>query len=280
MNKKEAYAQLVQAVQEDYRQRTHEDDEKKGRPYVAACAYEGKQINLWSYWQGSLDAKILILGQDWGNYNPDNRELDCIMQENFRKMDAGEDARYFDNVPDKIISVTDGNLIELVKSLDASYDIRNRKYKDLFFSNLCLGYRNEGYSGGFRRKWLTEDVKYLVGYDENGEHIHGLLEIIKPEIVICLGKEVYGVVAKALGKGVSSAELKRYYQKLDEGRNFVKPEGRGWSFRVYGMAHPGKMGLANRKANSMHKNDNIASFELQCSDWQKIKCLAVSYSKV
>lgn len=270
MNKKEAYAQLVQAVQEDYRQRTHEDDEEKGRPYVAACAYEGKQINLWSYWQGSLDAKILILGQDWGNFEPDNRELDRIMQENFIKMDAGEDARYFDNVPDKIISATDRNLIELVKLLDASYDIRNRKYKDLFFSNLCLGYRNEGYSGGFRRKWLTEDVKYLVGYDENGEHIHGLLEIIKPEIVICLGKEVYRVVAKALGKAVSSAELKRYYQKLDEGSNFVKPEGRGWSFRVYGMAHPGSMGQANRVSKCKIEGNTLDGMKLQKKDWKNI----------
>ena len=192
------------------------------------------------------------------------------MQENFRKMDAGEDARYFDNVPDKIISATDSNLIELVKSLDASYDIRNRKYKDLFFSNLCLGYRNEGYSGGFRRKWLTEDVKYLVGYDENGEHIHGLLEIIKPEIVICLGKEVYGVVAKALGNGVSSAELKRYYQKLDEGSNFVKLEGWGWSFRVYGMAHPGRMGMINRKFKSSNKLTEISGLELLINDWKYI----------
>lgn len=135
---------------------------------------------------------------------------------------------------------------------------------------MCLGYRNEGYSGGFRRKWLTEDVKYLVGYDENREHIHGLLEIIKPEIVICLGKEVYRVVAKAWGKAVSSAELKRYYQKLDEGSNFVKPEGRGWSFRVYGMVHPGSMGVANRKIKPKNIVNNISGIILQCRDWNQI----------
>ena len=85
-----------------------------------------------------------------------------------------------------------------------------------------------------------------------------------------IGKEVYGVVAKALGNGVSSAELKRYYQKLDEGSNFVKPEGRGWSFRVYGMAHPGSMGVANRKSKSKNLINNISGIMLQFRDWDKI----------
>lgn len=126
-------------------------------------------------------------------------------------------------------------------------------------------------SGGFREKELIEDVKYLVGHEVKGEDVYGFLEIIKPEIVICLGKEVYGVVAKALGKGVSSAELKRYYQKLDEGSNFVKPEGRGWSFMVYGMAHPGGMGVANRMRKGKKDNMNLSGLDLQCEDWKYIK---------
>ena len=68
MNSKEAaYAKLVKAVQEDYRNRPKPETKDGKEPiYVHKCKYEGKRINLWSYWQGSLDADILVVGQDWG----------------------------------------------------------------------------------------------------------------------------------------------------------------------------------------------------------------------
>ena len=271
MNKKEAYAQLVQAVQEDYRQRTHEDDEKKGRPYVAACAYEGKQINLWSYWRGNLDADILVLGQDWGSFIPDpndkKRKLDCMMLENFKRMDDGEKVGYFDGVTVNIMSPTDRNLITLFKELGMDIGSGPDENQPLFFSNLCLGYRNKGYSGGFKRKWITDDVKYLVGYDENGEHVHGLLEIIKPEIVICLGKEVYGAVTKALGVKVP---LVQFYNFLDAGKNYTDFCFSDKSIRIFGMAHPGSMGQANRVSKCKIEGNTLDGMKLQKKDWKNI----------
>ncbi len=272
-NKKDAYARLVKAVQEDYRQRTHDEDVKKNRPYVAACAYEGKHINLWSYWRGNLDAEILVLGQDWGSFIPDlsdkKRKIDCIMLENFKRMDAGETVGYFDGVDVNIMSPTDQNLITLFKKLKMDIGSGPDENQPLFFSNLCLGYRNKGYSGGFKRKWLTDDVKYLVGYDDNGVHIYGLLEIIQPKIVICLGKEVYGTVTKALGV---KAPLVQFYNLLDAGRNYTDVCFSDNNIRIFGMAHPGSMGQANRMSRCTIEGNTLDGMKLQKKDWKVVYC--------
>ena len=274
--KRSAYDKLVELVKEDYSSRDHSIDIALNRLYVGACSYKDmKEINLWTYWQGDLNAKILVLGQDWGSFHTGKagRELDNRMLQNLKKMDAGISSFYFDGIPKKMRSTTDNNLIKLMKEL--GYDIENKRIEGLFFSNLCLGYRNEGYSGGFKQKWLTDDAKYLTGFDLGGGHIAGLLEIIRPLLVICLGKEVYKVTRNALGNPISEKELKDFYYNLDkeekgnEGGNFVDCYFNGHKLRVYGVSHPGGMGIANRRAKSV-KEKGLSGLDLQLHDWRKI----------
>ncbi|MCQ2510902.1 MAG: uracil-DNA glycosylase family protein, partial [Lachnospiraceae bacterium] len=62
-------------------------------------------------------------------------------------------------------------------------DITEKTYEDLFFTNLIPGFRASGKStGGFSQNWITETVK---------EEFKALVEILEPQIIICLGRAVY-----------------------------------------------------------------------------------------
>lgn len=59
-----AYQQLILCVQSAYP--VYQDSVVYDKNQLVWCDACKKEINLWSYWQGSLDAKIMLVGQDWG----------------------------------------------------------------------------------------------------------------------------------------------------------------------------------------------------------------------
>ena len=289
--KQQLYETLIEYLKEDYKNRslqragnTQQNGSKKPI-LVESCDYLGNQINLWSYWQGSLNAKILLVGQDWGTVNPksaDDKFRDERTKENVRKMDRGEPAGYFDGIDEKIRFKTDTFIVDLFKELGNEYGDVTLKNDDLFFTNLCLGYRSEGNSQGFRVKWLRDDVKYLCGFDDGEgdkvKHISGLLEIIKPDVVICLGKKTYEVVVQQYNKALyddiknGTAELAKtnFFQRLDKQCNYMTIQIEGKEIRIYGVAHPGPQGIANRYSKSK-KEDKKDGKSLQREDWQNIR---------
>ncbi len=282
MNLKERqklYGELIEYLQKDYYARTTSSNTiNQNGVTIGGCDFLGNQINLWSYWQGSLEAKILLVGQDWGTLNQDvprNKKT----KENVQKIAKGEEAGYFDGIEENDQFETDKNIKELFKSLGNKYTDLLQKNKDLFFTNLCLGYRSEGNSKGFRVKWLRDDVKYLSGFDivegTNTKHISGLLEIIKPDVVICLGKKTYEVLIrqyskelyanKQTQKNISGTEKTEFNLRLDNGNNYQDILCDGKEIRVYAVAHPSPLGMANRGRNE-EKDGRI----LQHSDWCRI----------
>ena len=289
--KQQLYETLIEYLKEDYKNRslqragnTQQNGSKKPI-LVESCDYLGNQINLWSYWQGSLNAKILLVGQDWGTVNPKSADdifRDERTKENVRKMDRGEPAGYFDGIDEKIRFKTDTFIVDLFKELGNEYGDVTLKNDDLFFTNLCLGYRSEGNSQGFRVKWLRDDVKYLCGFDDGEgdkvKHISGLLQIVKPDVVICLGKKTYEVVAQQYNKALyddiknGTAELPKtdFFQRLDKQCNYMTIQIEGKEIRIYGVAHPGPQGIANRYSKSK-KEDKKDGKSLQREDWQNIR---------
>ena len=232
-----------------------------------------------------MNAKVLLVGQDWGTINPksdSDKHRNERTRENVQKMDRGEPAGYFDGIDDKIRFKTDTFIIELFKELGNEYNDVTLKNNDLFFTNLCLGYRSEGNSQGFRVKWLRDDVKYLCGFDESDgqkvKHISGLLEIIKPDVVICLGKKTYEVLVQQYDRALyddiknGTAELAKtdFFKRLDQKCNYMTIQIGDKEIRFYGVAHPGPLGIANRysKSNKENKKDGKG---LQHEDWRNIK---------
>ena len=64
-NKPAKYRDLIERVKSSYPPFDITDDGKALRLY---WCNDCEEINLWTYWQGRghLDAKIMLVGQDWG----------------------------------------------------------------------------------------------------------------------------------------------------------------------------------------------------------------------
>lgn len=212
-----------------------------------------EEINLWSYWQGGrdhLDAKILLVGQDWGCFRPGftlgaERKAHPGQKLYYRECDGSKN------------SETDRTLCELFAEL--GYDIATDgddcdhpgDLHDLFFTNFVLCYRCGLSSGGFQRRWR----------DNCGEYFRRLVQIIRPQVILCLGREAYNGVASVAG----FPEVERDYGHFVEGDPRQMGFG-GTSSWVIPLFHPGNYGMLNRGGF-----DKEAGKRLQIEDWHRVK---------
>ena len=206
------------------------------------------EINLWGYWQGGeshLDADILLVGQDWGNYNDTKCKelLQRIKQKN-------NDSRYCLDYMQKNENSTDKNLCELFKSIGENVRKDNPR---VFFTNYVLCYRagNSSISGGFKQKWGNNCSPFF----------ERLVRIIKPNVIICLGRAVYYNVLKT---AKMKCQRGKYNDIITGG--FVTADFGGHRCNVFPVAHCGALGTANRNKGSYFKE-----LELQKQDWARIK---------
>ena len=254
MTKREKYHKLIADVREDYSYRPVE--QTVGGPKLLWCEDCKLEINLWTYWQNSLDAKIIVVGQDWGCPFDDGSEETL---RRIRGVNDGTGKPFFPERNDNAIWTTDTNLGELFNIL--GYDIW-QKQRDLFFTNFVLGYREHGTSGPFRQKWIRDDAPYFKR----------LAEIIEPETIICLGKNTFeGVLFALTGK---MEHIQGFNRFLDSGENYrtvVLPAGK--PVRVYAVAHCGTIGTMNRNRGKRHEDGSPRSSKdiaVQIQDWERI----------
>ena len=208
------------------------------------------EVNLWAYWQGgrnNLDADILLVGQDWGNYKDKNGNLLLEFIEG-RKTNS-----QFPYLPTTPKSITDINLIRLFdECLGITIGPQYVSNPKLFFTNFVMCYRkqDERISSGFKKSWANNCKEYFIK----------LVNIIEPKIVICLGRSVFDSVLKAAGKptlkGSYNVIIERSYQILKIGNV---------ECAVFPVAHCGTFGTLNRNEK---KNDSL---EIQKKDWRRIK---------
>ena len=196
------------------------------------------EVNLWSYWLGgrnNLDAKILVVGQDWGNIN--GRTLNTLKYPT-------------DGNP------TDQRLCRLFDVL--GYDIRkgnaDPKNRDLFFTNFVLCYRVDKEGGGYQSKWGKNCSNYFSE----------LISIIEPKVILCLGQATYNAVRHAAGLR-SSCEA-RYNDTIEGGWKQIKFGD--VSAVVFPLAHPGGFGTSNRARPA--RADGKSGEQLQIEDWEKV----------
>ncbi len=162
MEKRQQYTALVEKRKKD---RFFPEEGLSNPSNIENGIFDSDEIGPWSRWHNDLDARILIIGQDWG----DNR---------FFIDNQGRDT---DNNP------TNNNLKALFKEI--GYDIGTARpeipyQKGLFFSNAILGIKTSegGMSGAVRQKWVKHStIEYTLP----------LIDIIKPEVIITLGTKAY-----------------------------------------------------------------------------------------
>ena len=247
MSKGEQYQALISDVRQFYK----EQEKLYGRDPVYLTWFDDcREINLWTYWQGrgNLDAKILLVGQDWGC----PKGFPSVVQ-TVRDINDGKRKRYrFD--PD---NPTDTNLAKLFQSIGIDISSEVEMNSDLFFTNFVLGYRNTGLSGGFKQRWLRE----------NKDFFFRLVDIIEPEVIICLGRHVFEGVMMAFDQKV---KIKNYNEWITGDRNPVEIMlSSGKKAGVFAMAHCGVMGTLNR--NRKKDSDGTTGIALQEKDWSRIQ---------
>ena len=253
-NKEQLYRKLVDDARKDYLSRPRSGN---SNGVYLTWAEDCREINLWTYWQGigNYDANIMLVGQDWGFYDPKSG----IMQ-NIRDINSGlrTDYNFSQANPPGRVNPTDSNLCELFDSL--GYDITKR-CGDLFFTNFVLGYRSKGLSGNLKREWLFADAPYFFR----------LVNIIEPKVVICLGKDTFESVQYAYtGKWQHTG---RYNSFIESARNPTKlPLLSGKTTAVFAVAHCGIIGTMNRNRTGKARNlTSSHSLDRQKEDWSRIK---------
>lgn len=231
MTKQVLYKELVKDAKQIY------SDPDRSTPVFLSWSDDcSQQINLWSYWQGSLNARIMVVGQDWGC------PAESTVMENIRAINAGKTDLYqYDKH-----NPTDCNLVELFDSIgiDAS-----KQDERLFFTNFILGYRNKGLTGGLKTSWFRECEPLF----------QRLAAIIEPEIVICLGRNTFNAVMKAMGQRI---RIGNYNRLITSESNPVIIDG----CKFFAEAHCGYFGTINRNRGSDQRG-----LALQKNDWKAIK---------
>jgi len=241
--KNERYRDLIARARASYPPYDPSDDGKELRLYWCdAC----EEINLWTYWQGrgNLNAKIMLVGQDWG-CPWDNNYLPTLEQ--VRKANAHNDYDYLHDNP----SSTDENLAQLFREL--GYDIKI-PCKDIFFTNFILGYRNKGLSGGYKKAWAEHDKGYFKE----------LADIIAPKVILCLGRSTFEGVLSAFDV-ISTVRIKNYNRFIESDQNPVAVTlADGSTAYIFALAHCGVMGTLNRNGK---KHTDLS---VQMEDWRRI----------
>lgn len=184
--------------------------------------FDCSQIGVWSRWHNDLDAKILLIGQDWGN-------------EVYFCKNRGRDSD--DNPTNKNLKILFSELGYELGSACPDQPFQN----GLFFTNAVLGVK----LGTMSAPVLIEWVKYC-----NEHYTKPLIEIIKPQAIICLGLKAYGAmqfIFKDLPSGTMS-NLATQSFICDDKITYVFPR-----------FHCGGLGLRNR------------GLDMQKEDWKKIK---------
>jgi DNA polymerase len=166
------------------------------------------QIGPWSKWQGNLNSKILLIGQDWGS---EKYYLD-----------------YKGNHNDH--SITNTRIKEVFESIGIDIGLPSSPNENApcFFTNVVLGLKEGNKSNPIKSKWVNEHAK---------EFLMPTIEIINPEIIITLGKPAYDSIASIYGF------KKLNLSKIIDNNPFELPDGK----LLFAMYHCSPLGCINRK---------------------------------
>ncbi len=274
---REPYIKLIDDVREYYTSNLPELKNIKGDKGLFDlkwCPDLKDEINIWNYWQGrgQKKANIMVVGQDFGNYEGSKAYEDYKKWMRTPETQAKAASQEYIERIKGFNSPTDKGLIKLTTDcLGKTYSASIPGNENLFFTNLCLGYRlSNTISGGNVFTFLKHDSIYLKR----------LIEIKQPEVVICLGADTYLASLTGLVDLSNYDKYRDYFGQidsdfwslLDKGDNSRDISIAGHSITVFGVAHTGSNGRINRKRLSKkHRNSKKSAFDLMQEDWKRIK---------
>jgi len=144
----------------------------------AGGKYDSSEIGAWSRWQGNLNAELMVIGQDFAN------------KERFETTEGLPDPNFRTNKTLVELLGRAGFDIQLPETaMQFSDKTKNRGL--LFFTNaiLCL------------KQGTAQSPVKAECFQKCGEHfLRPLIDLVKPKVVVCLGRRAYRGVMVAYGK--------------------------------------------------------------------------------
>jgi DNA polymerase len=140
------------------------------------------EIGPWTRLDGDLDARLMVVGQDWGDvgYYTQNEGLD-------------EDGNPRNNA-------TNGNLEQLLKVAGFAAPLSfGGTPRGLFLTNAILCLKEGGMQARVKAEWFTNCQRFL----------REQIEIVSPCVVVGMGHRAYKAVLRAFGLRVPSGPLLR-----------------------------------------------------------------------
>jgi len=130
--------------------------------------FDCDHIGPWSRWQGNLNTQLMIIGQDWG--------------------DVGYFQRYKGH--DTANNPSNKTIRELLASIDIPIPpptVSDLDTSVIFLTNAILCLKEGGLGGEVKREW----------FNNCGHHyLKPLIEIIRPKVVVSLGKYAYETISQ------------------------------------------------------------------------------------
>ena len=210
MTREEKYRQLV-----ELRQQADFPSGLQNPSQIEGGKFDCPHLGPWSLWQGDLDAKLLVIGQDWGD-------------ENYFRSNEGRDNDG---------NATNQNLRKLVSFIGCDPGLpSNPTVQPLFFTNAVLGIKSGGMSADLKHDWLRHSSLNFTG---------PLIEIIRPRLIVTLGISAY--------KSLRFIFPYLPYEPMNNLLKYP-PFHLSGSGVLFPMAHCGGLGLANRNMEEQLKD--------------------------
>lgn len=178
-------------------------------------ANDSNSIGKWSDWQGNLNARIMLIGQDWGTVE-------------YWHKNKGRDS---ETNPSNI------TLKRLFSELDFNLgSIANPSHKEpLFFTNsvLCL-----------KQGRMSDSISSRCYQNCGTKFLKPLIDLVNPEIIIALGRAPFA--------SVMNLYKPEGFPKVPRQKDIVRAEPiliGEHNIKLFPVYHCGPLGRANRKFN-------------------------------
>ncbi len=205
MNPKEtAYRQLAE------KRKSFQFEQLLNPSEIEEGKYDCNHVEMWARWMGNLDAKVMLIGKDFGG------------KAFFLRFQGGCDPQ----------STTNLNLIRLFATLgiDIGTPDKPNRSAPVFFTNSVFGIIDSSAKGGNVISLKTQKENALV-------FLRQLIDIVDPQIIIAMGKEAYRGTCLALGM-----DGHRTLRRSLDNSPMKSTDGR----LVFPVFHCGGLGLVNR----------------------------------
>jgi uracil-DNA glycosylase len=130
--------------------------------------FDSDHIGPWSRWQGNLDTKLMIIGQDWG--------------------DTGYFQRYGGRETDN--NPSNKTIRELLASIETPIppsSVSDREASIIFMTNAILCLKEGGLAAPVKREWFNNCGPL---------YLKPLIELVRPKAVVSLGKYAFEMICQ------------------------------------------------------------------------------------